>query len=123
MSHTPHTKAPSYRRHKATGQAIVTLDGQMFYLGPHGSEVSKRQYDRLIAEWLNNGRTLSHTCSLCLASANGKPLSISQLILAYWRFAETCDSRGAAPAAQKLFVGDLSDQVIQMESTLTMRFS
>lgn len=43
---------PSYRRHKASGQAVVTLNGKDHYLGPHGSKVSRDEYDRLIAEWL-----------------------------------------------------------------------
>ena len=28
---------PKYRKHRASGQAVVALDGQDFYLGPHGS--------------------------------------------------------------------------------------
>lgn len=48
---------PKYRRHKASGQAIVTLSGQDHYLGPHGSAASHREYDRLITEWIANGRT------------------------------------------------------------------
>jgi hypothetical protein len=37
---------PSYRRHKASGQAVVTLGGQDVYLGPHGTAASKREYVR-----------------------------------------------------------------------------
>ncbi len=47
---------PRYRRHKASGQAVVTLHGVDHYLGPHGSDASRTQYDRLIAEYLANGR-------------------------------------------------------------------
>lgn len=43
---------PSYRLHKATRQAIVTLGGTMFYLGVYGSSESREEYDRKIAEWL-----------------------------------------------------------------------
>ena len=43
---------PKYRKHKATGQAVVTLSGQDFYLGPHGTEKSRKAYDRLIREWI-----------------------------------------------------------------------
>ena len=39
---------PKYRRHRASGQAVVTLSGQDFYLGPHGTKASKQEYDRLI---------------------------------------------------------------------------
>ena len=31
---------PKYRKHKASGQAIITLCGRDFYLGPHGSKTS-----------------------------------------------------------------------------------
>ena len=47
---------PSYRLHRPSGQAIVTLSGRMFYLGAHGTAASKREYDRRIAEWPSNGR-------------------------------------------------------------------
>ena len=43
---------PKYRKHRASGQAIVTLCGVDHYVGPHDTQTSKRQYDRLIAEWL-----------------------------------------------------------------------
>src|SRR5436305_508691 len=43
---------PAYRKHRASGQAVVTIDGKFHYLGPHGSRASRIQYDRLIAEWL-----------------------------------------------------------------------
>ncbi len=49
-------QAPSYRRHKASGQAVVTLNGRDVYLGPHGTQTSRDAYDRVIGEWLANGR-------------------------------------------------------------------
>ena len=49
---------PSYRRHKSSGQAVVTLDGRDFYLGPHGAKVSRAEYDRVIGEWAAYGRRL-----------------------------------------------------------------
>ena len=76
----PRHKNPSYRLHKATGQAVVTLDGRDVYLGRHGTPGSKAEYDRIIAEWLAGGR--------------GRPghapgdLTVSELILAYLRFAD-----------------------------------
>lgn len=33
-------KLPSYRRHKVSGHAVVTLNGRDHYLGPHGSPES-----------------------------------------------------------------------------------
>ncbi|QEH35442.1 hypothetical protein OJF2_39940 [Aquisphaera giovannonii] len=50
----------SYRHHRPSGQAVVTLGGRDRYLGPHGTAASKAAYDRLIAEWLANGRISHH---------------------------------------------------------------
>ncbi len=47
---------PKYRKHRASGQAIVTLNGHDHYLGPHGTAASRHEYDRLIAEYLARGR-------------------------------------------------------------------
>ena len=49
----------SYRHHKPSNQAVMTLDGRDFYLGRHGTPKSRAEYDRLLAEWLSNGRRLS----------------------------------------------------------------
>lgn len=43
---------PKYRRHKANGQAIVTLSGRDHYLGRYGSRSSKQLSDRLTGQWL-----------------------------------------------------------------------
>ena len=50
---------PKYRRHRASGQAVVTLNGQDFYLGTHGTKASRKEYDRLVGECQANGRTLT----------------------------------------------------------------
>jgi integrase len=47
---------PSYRKHKPTGQAVVSLSGQDFYLGRFGTKVSLAEYDRQVAEWFARGR-------------------------------------------------------------------
>ena len=69
---------PKYRHHKVTGQAIVTLDGQDFYLGPFGSRPSRREYERLIGEWLQNGRALP---------TDSYSITVAELVNAYRKFA------------------------------------
>jgi hypothetical protein len=49
---------PTYRHHRASGQAVVTLCGKDVYLGPHGTKLSRDNYDRVVAEWLAAGRSL-----------------------------------------------------------------
>jgi len=50
---------PKYRKHRASGQAFIELNGRRHYLGPHGTKASKLEYDRLITEWLSSGRSSS----------------------------------------------------------------
>jgi len=45
-------KVPSYCQRKASGQAVVRIDGVDHYLGPYGSPSSQDEYQRLVAEWL-----------------------------------------------------------------------
>ena len=71
---------PSYRRHRPSGQAVVTLNGKDFYLGPWKSPESLAEYDRLIAEWVSHGRQLPQL-------ARGGELSVAELLVAYLTFA------------------------------------
>ena len=57
----PKTNLPSYRLHKASGQAFIELGGRRFYLGVHGSKASREEYERRLAEYLANGRKLPPT--------------------------------------------------------------
>ncbi|MDG3007697.1 hypothetical protein [Paludisphaera mucosa] len=63
-------RTPSYRHHKGTGQAVVTFDGRAVNLGLHGSEASRKAYDRVIAEWLANGRRLPDDSTLTVVESN-----------------------------------------------------
>ena len=61
---------PKYRKHRASGQAISKINGRTFYLGPHGTKASRREYDRIVAEWLTAGRSpaYGHSDSLVTIS-------------------------------------------------------
>jgi integrase len=74
------SKNPKYRRHRPTGQAVVTLSAKDFYLGPYGTRASRAEYDRLVGEWLANGRRL--------AASPHSSLTILELIRAFWRHAK-----------------------------------
>ncbi|MGE5610668.1 MAG: tyrosine-type recombinase/integrase [Bacillota bacterium] len=69
---------PKYRKHRASGQAVVTLDGRDFYLGPYGSKASRVEYDRLVSEWLANGRRLH-------AEKGRSDATVFELIKTYWQ--------------------------------------
>jgi integrase len=71
---------PKYRKHKASGQAVVNLSGHDHYLGPHGTKASKLEYDRLIGEWLANNRSLP--------TGEAVDITVAELLLRYWKFAK-----------------------------------
>jgi integrase len=74
-------RTPSYCLHKATGQAVVRIDGKDYYLGKYGTPESRAAYDRTIAEWLANGR--------CLAPKDAADaLTVTQLLQAYEQHAQ-----------------------------------
>jgi integrase len=47
---------PKYRKHRASGQAIVEINGKTYYLGPHNTQASHREFDRIVGEYLATGR-------------------------------------------------------------------
>ncbi len=71
---------PKYRCHKSSGQAVVTLNGKDFYLGPWKSKASLVEYDRLISEWTASGRR-------GLADAVNA-ITAAEMLVAYWTFAK-----------------------------------
>ncbi len=51
-------RIPSYRRHKPSWQAVVSVGGRDIYLGKWNSAASRAEYNRIIAEWSAHGGTL-----------------------------------------------------------------
>jgi hypothetical protein len=72
-------RTPSYRKHKPTGQAVVTVNGRDHYLGKWNTKASLVAYDRLIAEWLDNGRQLP---------SEAEVVTVASGIKAYWSHAK-----------------------------------
>jgi len=59
----PKQNIPSYRLHKSSGQAVVTLRGKMFYLGTYKSKTSREKYNEIISDFLANNCKLPPTRS------------------------------------------------------------
>jgi integrase len=72
---------PKYRKHRASGQAVATINYRDFYLGPYGTQASKLEYDRLIRRWLASGRSPSF-------GIESDTISIAELLAAYVPFAK-----------------------------------
>lgn len=69
-------RLPKYRKHKVSGQAVVTLNRSDHYLGDYGSQQSHAAYERLIGQWLASGRQLP-------ATKQKTPLKICELVQRY----------------------------------------
>src|SRR5262249_20093207 len=81
-------RVPSYRLHKQSGQAMVTLtDGlggrRDVLLGEYGTTQSRAEYARVLAEWEANGRRCPRP-----GATRADGLTVSELILAFWNHAE-----------------------------------
>lgn len=87
----PKKRIPSYRLHRSSGQAVVTISGIDYYLGRHGTKASEREYDRLVSEWLESGRSPSF-------GAAASELSIAELLLGYLKHAK--DYYGDGPRGE-----------------------
>jgi integrase len=67
--------------HKASGQAVVRIDGKDWYLGAYDTVESRAEYDRLISEWLGNERRLA-------PPSPADPLTVEEVAAQYWRWAQ-----------------------------------
>ena len=79
----PKKALPSYRLHKRSGLAVVTLNGKDFYLGKYKSKASWDEYYRLTGEYISNGRKLPPT------RGNGSGIFIQELVIRFLEWAES----------------------------------
>jgi integrase len=86
---------PAYKLHKASGQARVRLDGREIFLGRYGSPESRAEYDRIVSEWLANSRRLPTP-----AKETAPALTVSELVLAYWRHVEAYYVKDGRPTSE-----------------------
>jgi hypothetical protein len=78
-------RIPKYR---PSGQAVVTINSVTHYLGPHGTKVSKAEYDRVIAKWLASGRSTVY----------GSPercLSVVEMLVGYLKHIAAYHGKGS----------------------------
>jgi integrase len=82
-------RVPSLRRHKPSGQAVVTLNGHDLYLGPWPATLRKPPpevktlYDSTIAEWLASGRR-----AIPGKAEEPEAVTVSQVLDAYWKHSQ-----------------------------------
>lgn len=90
-------RIPSYRRHKPSGQAVVTLDGRDLYLGKYNTASSRQAYDRVINEWLAHERSLP---AVSQKGNSDRGFTINELILAFWKHAHHYYRKDGKPTGE-----------------------
>jgi integrase len=73
---------PSYCLHRASGQAVVRIDGRDHYLGKHGTPESEERYRRLIARYLTTGGVEEPKAN----TVDGP--TVNELVAAFWTHLE-----------------------------------
>ena len=81
-------KIPKLGLHKATGQAIVRIDGKDHYCGKSGSPEACERYTRLISEWMHRKKFAPSQSKEIPPSDDFNTLTVNELILRYFTFSE-----------------------------------
>ena len=104
-------RIPKYRLHRPTGLGVVRLNGHDFYLGLHRTSESRQKYERVIAEWLANGRLLPARRAEA-APTNG--LVMCELMLGYLEHARRYYVKNGTSTGEYENVGDALRPVAAM---------
>jgi len=79
MSHATSLRTPSFRRHKASNQGCVEIDGRQIYLGRFDLPEMRQRYHQTIQEWIANGYRLP---------VPPDEVTVVELCAAYWDYAK-----------------------------------
>jgi integrase len=95
----PAVRTPSYRLHKPSGQAVVTIAGRDRYLGKYDTPESRSEYHRLIAEWHTNSRRLAPR------TPGVVEVTINQVMREYLAFADGYYTKDGQPTKEPEDIG------------------
>lgn len=99
---------PSHCHHKAKNLGYVCLNEKTIYTGPWGSSHAESEYERIIAEWLHNGRQLPK-------KLKGEPgYLVEQLVADFWRWAEQHYVKGGRPTREMNNIRDAVRPLLQL---------
>jgi len=106
---------PKYRKHKASGQAIVTIQGHDVYLGPWNSKASRVEYDRIIAEYLAAGRQWP------IKGPEASDLSVVEMLVRYKRFAKSYYRKHGEPTGEWENIAHAISPLVQLYGRTPVR--
>lgn len=97
-------KQPKYSLHKASGQAVVRINGKDRYLGKHGTADSHAKYARLIGEWhVEQDDPVAQARSEISGAATPpsiSEISVAEVLLAFWKHAVTHYVKNGEPTSE-----------------------
>jgi integrase len=105
---------PSYKLHKASGQARVIIRGQSHYLGKFNSPESHRKYALLIAELSRHGFACPPSQVEPTNTAKNPILLVSELLVAYLRYARVYYSHGPKAGKEYRAMLDVAGPVTEL---------
>jgi integrase len=91
-------RLPVPRLHKPSGQARLRIAGREIWLGRYGSPEADTAYHRVMAEWLATGKR--PPAPPASAGAEASTPTVSEVILAYWRFVEGYYVKDGRPTSE-----------------------
>ncbi len=103
----PRKSVPSYRLHKASGQARTIINGRHVYLGKYNSPESRQRYARLLAEMSQPGRDAGAVTEDTPKSL----LLVSEVLVKYLEYAEVYYSDNGTPGKEFQAMEDVAGQV------------
>lgn len=92
----PRKSVPSYRLHKASGQARTIINGRHVYLGKFNSPESRQRYARLLAEMTQPGADSTSVTEDTPISL----LLVSEVLVKYLEYAEVYYSDNGKPGKE-----------------------
>ncbi len=93
-------KVPSYCRHRASGKAVVRINGRDHYLGAYFSSESYEEYEQHVAEWRAWREEAKDVASDIALGNIAYSLTVNELILRYMQFASTYYAQEGEPTKE-----------------------
>lgn len=82
-------RAPKYAYHKASGQAVVRINGKLVYLGPFESKESKDRYKQAVTKWADDQDRQTAAVAVVAKSAPESSTTLVELLAEYLDHTET----------------------------------
>lgn len=93
----PRLKTRAPRMFNDRGRAYVKIDGLRFPLGKWGTDEAREVYDRLIAEWLANGRKLPPE------TVSDEEATVAEVLVDYFAYAKSRGKGGDVDHIKQVF--------------------